>query len=240
MWRFDEATQKILISYDELRYHLLPYIYSVSWNVTNEGYTMMRGLVMDFRKDMRVYNIPDQYLFGPSLLVNPVTNPGATSRQVYLPTGTSWIDFWTGKTYGGGQTIESASAIDMMPLFVRAGSIIPYGPPVQYATEKSDPIELRIYCGASGSFALYEDEGDNYNYEKGVYATIPISWDDAKGRLTIGRREGSFPGMLKERTFRVVWVRPKHGTGIPSTDRPDRVVRYGGRALYVSAPCLTN
>lgn len=201
---------------------------------------MMRGLVMDFRKDARVYNIADQYLFGPSLMVSPVTKPGAISRNVYLATGTTWTDFWTGKTYRGGQTIEAASPIDLMPLFVRAGAIIPYGPSVQYATEKSDPIELRIYRGANGSFALYEDEGDNYNYEKGAYATIPISWDDAKGRLTIGRREGSFPGMLKERTFRVVWVRPKHGTGIPTTEQPDTVVRYDGRALSVSAPSATN
>jgi alpha-D-xyloside xylohydrolase len=235
MWRFDEATRKVLIAYDELRYHLLPYIYSVSWKVTHEGYTMMRGLVMDFRQDLKVHNIPNQYLFGPSLMVNPVTKPGATTRSVYLPAGISWTDFWTGKTYAGGKTIETEAPIELMPLFVRGGAIIPYGPSVQYAMEKADPIELRIYRGANGSFTLYEDEGDNYNYEKGVYATIPISWNEAKGRLTIGKRHGNFPGMLKERIFRVVWVRLGHGAGISTTEKVDAVIPYSGRTLTVSA-----
>jgi alpha-D-xyloside xylohydrolase len=238
MWRFNEATQRILISYDELRYYLLPYIYSVSWRVTHEGYTMMRGLVMDFRQDPKVYNIPDQYLFGPSVMVNPVTRPGASARSVYLPAGTTWTDFWTSKTYAGGKTIETEAPINVMPLFVRAGAIIPYGPSIQYAMEKADPIELRIYRGANGEFTLYEDEGDNYNYEKGVYATIPISWNEAKATLTIGKRQGSFPGILKERTFRVVWVRPGYGAGIPSTEKADAEVHYSGRSLTVSAASL--
>jgi alpha-D-xyloside xylohydrolase len=236
MWRFDDATQNILVSYDELRYRLLPYIYSTSWKVTHEGYTMMRGLVMDFRHDKNVYNIPDQYLFGPSIMVNPVTKPGAATSSVYLPSRTKWTDFWTGKTYDGGRTIDATAPIDIEPLFVRAGSIIPYGPKIQYSAEKSDPIELRVYRGANGDFTLYEDEGDNYNYEKGVYSTIPISWDEAKGKLTIGERKGSFPGMLEDRIFRIVWVGPNHGTGIPTTEKPDDVVKYNGKAVTVSAP----
>jgi alpha-D-xyloside xylohydrolase len=236
IWRFDDGTQKILINYDHLRYHLLPYIYSVAWKVTSEGSSMMRGLAMDFRADTNVFNIADQYLFGPALMVNPVTKPEAAARAVYLPAGANWIDFWTGKNYSGGQTIEAASPIETMPLLARAGSIIPYGPAMEWAMEKSDPVELRIYRGADGHFTLYEDEGDNYNYEKGARATIPISWDDAKQTLKIGKRAGKFPGMLKERTFRLVWVSPGHGVGVPSTPTPDRVVTYTGSALQVSAP----
>ncbi|HKV37820.1 MAG TPA: DUF5110 domain-containing protein, partial [Blastocatellia bacterium] len=235
MWRFDPGTQKILADYDRLRYHLLPYIYSVSWKVTHDDYTMMRGLCMDFRNDPKVYNVPDQYLLGPSLMVNPVTKPGVLTRRVYLPIGTSWTDFWTGKSYSGGQSIDAAAPLERMPLFVRAGSIIPYGPAMEYATEKTDPIELRVYRGADGAFTLYEDEGDNYNYEKGVFSTIPILWNEAQGTLTIGRRRGDYPGMLKERTFHVVWVGPGHGTGIQSTEKGDVIVHYSGKALTVSA-----
>lgn len=230
IWRFDDATQKILIAYDQLRYHLLPYIYSVSWKVTSDGYTMMRPLVMDFRGDANVFNIPDQYLFGPALMVSPVTKPGATTRAVYLPTGTGWVDFWTGENYSGGQTIEAAAPIETLPLFVRAGSILPYGPAIEYAMETNDPVELRIYRGADGAFALYEDEGDNYNYEKGKCAIIPITWNESSHTLKIGKRVGKFPGMLKERTFRIVWVSSGHGTGVASTSMPDLVVTYNGSA----------
>lgn len=236
IWRFDEATQRIMSDYINLRYHLLPYIYSVSWMVTDRGYTMMRPLAMDFRRDRSVYDIKDQYLFGPALMVNPVTRAGATSRSVYLPAGTTWTDFGTGKVYQGGRTVEASAPAATLPLFVRAGSIIPYGPAVQYAAEKSDPVELRIYRGADGSFTLYEDEGDSYNYEKGAYATIPIKWDESSGRLTIGKRRGSFPGMSPERTFQVVWVIPGHGTGIPQIKEADAVVHYHGSTMTISAP----
>ena len=235
MWRFDEPTQKILVDYDQLRYHLLPYIYSVSWKVTRDGYSMMRGLVMDFRGDTNVYNIRDQYLFGPALMVNPVTQAGATNRNVYLPAGANWTDFWTGKSYSGGQSMEAAAPVDRMPLFVRAGSILPYGPSIEYAMEKADPIELRVYAGADGAFTLYEDEGDNYNYEKGACATIPFHWNESTRTLQIGKRRGNFHGMLKTRTFRVVWVSPDHGTGIPATGEADVIVHYTGQAVNVSA-----
>jgi alpha-D-xyloside xylohydrolase len=138
MWQFPPATENVLISYDKLRYHLLPYIYSVSWMVTHEDSSMMRGLVMDFRNDPKVYNIPDQYLFGPALMVNPVTQPGATTRGIYLPAGTSWTDFWTGETSPGGQSIQAAAPIDRLPLYVRAGSIIPYGPEVLFCLRRND------------------------------------------------------------------------------------------------------
>lgn len=236
IWRWDEATQAAMKDAINLRYHLMPYIYSISWMVTHEGYTMMRPLVMDFPNDAKVYGIADQFTFGPAFLVNPVTQAGAKARQVYLPSGTTWTDFWTGDMLGGGQTVEAAAPVGRMPLYVRAGSIIPYGPDIQFAGAKADPIELRVYPGANGTFTLYEDEGDNYNYEKGIYATIPFTWDDKAGVLTIGKRTGSFPGMLKTRTFRVVWVAPGHGVGLDSTPKADAKVVYDGREDAVHGP----
>jgi alpha-D-xyloside xylohydrolase len=235
IWRFDDATQKILISYDRLRYRLLPYVYSTSWQVTSRGSTMMRPLVMDFRGDTNVFNIADQYLFGPALMVSPVVKGGAESRAVYLPSGAAWVDFWTGKNYSGGQTIETAAPIGKIPLFVRAGSIIPFGPAVEYAAETNDPVELRVYRGADGAFTLYEDEGDNYNYEKGKYATIPVRWNEARQTLTIGKRSGNFHGMLKKRTFRIVWVGPGHGAGMEPAEKSDAEVKYAGTEVAVPA-----
>ncbi len=198
LWSYGPEAQKILTSFDRLRYRLLPYIYSVAWKTTSEGYTMMRPLVMDFRTDVRAQNVGDQFLFGPALLVNPVTEPGATTRPLYLPKAT-WFDFWTGASVDGGRALDAPTSIDRIPLYVRAGSIIPMGPDVEYSTEKpADPIELRVYRGADGAFTLYEDENDNYNYEKGVHATIPLRWDDAKKTLTIGERSGRFPGHVGE------------------------------------------
>jgi alpha-D-xyloside xylohydrolase len=234
MWRFPAATQPILISYDQLRYHLLPYIYSVSWQVTSAGYTMMRPLVMDFRADTNVFGIKDQFMFGPALMACPVTTSSATTRSVYLPAGASWFNFWTGQTNAGGQTINAAAAIDTMPIFVRAGSILPYGPDIQYATQSVDPIELRVYRGANGSFTLYEDEGDNYNYETGSCATIPITWNETTQTLTIGQCQGSFPGLLTNRTFRIVWVSSGHGAGIPTTTPADSVISYSGNTVQVA------
>jgi alpha-D-xyloside xylohydrolase len=233
MWQFPTNTESILINFDQLRYHLLPYIYSVAWMVTTNAYTMMRPLVMDFGQDTNVYDIPDQYMFGPAVLVNPVTQAGATNRSVYLPTGTTWYDFWTGLTYSGGQTNDAAAPIGEMPLYIRAGSIIPYGPLIQYASQSVDPIELRVYRGADGAFTLYEDEDDNYNYETGAYATIPISWNDSAQTLTIGQRQGNFPGMLQSRTFNIVWVSSGHGVGVPSTTNIDVTVKYNGSATNI-------
>ena len=234
MWQFPPATENILINYDQLRYHLLPYIYSVAWMVTSKGYSMMRPLVMDFRNDTNTYNIPDQFMFGPSILVNPVMQAGATNRNVYLPDGTTWWDFWTGQSYAGGQTNVAAAPIETLPLYVRAGSILPYGPAIQYATQSTDPIELRVYRGANGSFTLYEDENDNYNYETGAYATIPITWNEATQILTIGQRQGSFPGMLSNRTFNIVWVSAGHGVGVALTTTADVSVPYSGQEMNIS------
>jgi alpha-D-xyloside xylohydrolase len=234
LWSYGREAQSILTSFDRLRYRLMPYIYSLAWKTTSEGYTPMRALAMDFRSDTRALNTGDEFLFGPAILVSPVTEAGATSRRVYLPKG-QWYDFWTGRKVDGSTVIEAAAPLDRMPLYVRAGSIMPMGPDLEYAAEKpADPIELRVYTGADASFTLYEDENDNYDYEKGMHATIPISWDEANHKLTIGERQGEFPGMLDHRTFRVVFVKGDHGAGIELTGEPDKVVEYSGAAVSVA------
>jgi alpha-D-xyloside xylohydrolase len=175
-------------------------------------------------------------MYGPAFLVNPVTEPGATSRPVYLPAA-QWYDFWSGASTGGGREITAEAPADRLPLYVRAGSIVPLGPDIEWSTQKAaDPIELRVYRGADGEFTLYEDENDNYNYEKGVHATIGFRWDEAKRVLTIGQRQGEFPGMLARRTFHVVFVGEQHGGGIAASGVPDRVVQYSGKEVAVTAP----
>jgi alpha-D-xyloside xylohydrolase len=234
IWSYGPEAQKILTAYDQLRYRLMPYIYSLAWKTHSEGYTIMRPMVMDFRMDTRAQNIPDQYLFGPAFLVNPVTEPGAGIRHLYLPDAT-WYDFWTGAATQGPRAIDSPSPIDRLPLFVRAGSILPLGPDVEYADEKpADPIEVRVYRGANGSFTLYEDENDNYNYEHGTHATIPFTWDEASHTLTIGERSGKFPGMLESRTFRIVFAGENHGVGSALAGTADKTVSYMGKKITVT------
>jgi alpha-D-xyloside xylohydrolase len=391
IWQFG-GFSPALEKFDNLRYRLMPYIYSLASQVTNNGYTIMRGLAMDFSNDKNTYSIDDQFMFGPALMVSPVTEymyhrppeksefitaghfktndgkpglnakyykdtqykkltlektdsninvfwysgrpdyvtdstlairwtgklipdqtgkhqfhikcygpkrifldgkelkpvyssvevyteyvdlvagkeynfvmetenytPGALrvqlfwktpemfakeqapavnkekSRKVYLPAGSQWFDFWTGETLIGGNTIVSEAPIDKIPLFVRAGSIIPMGPFVQYASEKpADPIELRIYQGADGNFTLYDDENDNYNYEKGIFSTINFKWDNIRHQLTIGKREGSFPGILHKRTFNVTLVSKNKGTDIGINPKPDKIIVYNGDEQAIS------
>jgi alpha-D-xyloside xylohydrolase len=175
-------------------------------------------------------------MYGPAFLVAPVMEPKATTRAVYLPHGADWFDFWTGKKFHGGQTVATEAPLEQIPLYIRAGSIIPFGPDIQYTNEKpADPIELRVYPGANGRFTLYEDEGDNYNYEKGVYSTIPVTWDEKKQLLTVGARQGHFPGMLMRRAFSAVIVSPAHGVGLTPTNHPDQERPYAGQAITVMA-----
>jgi alpha-D-xyloside xylohydrolase len=233
LWSYGVDAQKILISYDRLRYRLMPYIYSMAWMVTSSSYTPMRALAMDFRSDPRALNIGDEFMFGPAVLVSPVTEPEANTRRMYLPNAI-WYDFWTGQKRSGGTTIDAAAPLDRIPLYVRAGSIIPMGPELQYAAEEpADPIELRIYRGADGAFTLYEDENDGYNYEKGIHSTIPIQWNEATQTLNIGERKGRFPEMLESRTFRIVFVTENHGAGIGISDHSDKTVLYTGQTLSV-------
>jgi len=240
---WDSNTKAILLNYDNLRYRLLPYIYSLSWKVTHQGYTMMRSLAFDFKNDEKVNSIPDQYMFGPAFLVNPVTEqmyslPNnenvSKTRKVYLPKSTLWYDFWTGKSLEGGQAINASTPIETIPLYIRAGSIVPMGGFLQYATEKpAEVIELRIYPGADGQFELYEDENDNYNYEQGKYATINFRWNDKTKTLNIAQRKGDFKEMLKERKFNVVLVKQGSGSGVEISTQIDKSIEYSGQPVQV-------
>jgi len=251
VWQFGEKGEwayEALLKYDNLRYRLLPYIYSLSWQVTNSDYTIMRALAMDFTNDPEAYDIKDQFMFGSNLMVCPVTEEqyfplvqskeqdfdSIKNRKVYLPKDTYWYDFWTGIKVKGGQTITKETPIDIMPLYVKAGSIIPLGPYKQYATEKMEnPIELRVYTGANASFVIYEDENDNYNYEKGIYSEIVIEWNEKTKELLIGKRNGEFPGMLKQRTFNIVWVGEGHGVDVGPEKNIDKIVKYTGDKIIV-------
>jgi len=233
VWTYDKV-RPILVTYDKLRYRLLPYIYSLAWKVTNEDYTIQRPLLMDWRTDEKVWNIADEFMFGPAFLVSPIWKDGAVKRDVYLPQTAAWYDFWTGQKVSGGQDLDVAAPLDKLPLFIRAGSILTLGPEVEYAGEKpAGPVEVRIYRGAAGSFDLYEDEGDGYNYEQGAYSLIPMRWNDAAMTLTIGERTGKFAGMVESRTFDVVLVSTGHGVGEAVSLRPDAVVNYTGKAVSI-------
>ena len=239
---WDATTKSILLNYDNLRYRLLPYIYSLAWKVTNEGYTIMRSLAFDFPDDDAIKSIPDQYMFGPAFMVNPVTKSLYNlsnsqdikkTRKVYLPKMSDWYDFWTGKLIAGGQTIDADAPIETIPLYVRAGSIIPMGPYLQYATEKgADPIEIRVYTGANADFVLYEDENDTYDYESGKYSTITMNWNEAEKTFTIKDRNGKFPGMLENRTFKIVWVNSNNGTGVEPAKKAE-IVQYTGKEIKI-------
>jgi alpha-D-xyloside xylohydrolase len=263
-WAFvtqDSLTYRTLLKFTNLRYRLIPYLYSIAWRVTNENYTLMRALPFDFMNDSATYNINNQYMFGPSFLVNPVVEPlyylpnsikvegsiapdantntkleaksNFYTRSVYLPKGTLWFDFWTGKIYEGGNSVTADASFETMPLFVKAGSIIPMGPFIQYSTEKTDPLEIRIYPGADGKFTLYEDENDNYNYEKGVYSLIEFNWNNALKTITISDRKGEFPGMLNKRKFEIVLVNENSGIGI-ETQVISKAIDYSGKKMEVN------
>jgi alpha-D-xyloside xylohydrolase len=229
-WKYGQIVEDNMRKMMNLRYRLLPYIYSEAWQVTNNGSTIMRPLVMDFRDDITALNQPFEYMFGNAFLVAPVTEPDIMEWNVYLPKSTAWYDFWSGQKYNGDQTIKAQAPLNKIPLFVRAGSIVPMGKMIQYTGQlPADTIEIRIYKGADGRFELYEDENDSYNYEKGVFSLIDFKWDDTNGVMTIGKRNGEFPGMLKTRTFNIVIVSPSEGVGIEMNKKPSKVVRYNGR-----------
>jgi alpha-D-xyloside xylohydrolase len=218
-----------MLMYDKLRYRLLPYIYSLAGMVTQDDYTIMRPLVMDFGSDAKVLNIGDQYMFGPALLVNPVTEYKARTRSVYLPAGNGWYDFRSGDYFEGGQTIRADAPYSVIPLFVKAGSLIPCGPEIQYTTEKqADTLRLFVYTGADGNFNLYEDENINNNYKKGEFSIIPIQYQEKERTLTIGKRQGTFPGMLYDRTIEIVRIGKEKPIPLEFASKPDIIFHYDG------------
>lgn len=201
-WKYGDQVEKNMRKMLNLRYQLLPYIYSEAWQITKNGSTLMRPMVMDFNSDPEAVKQAYQYMFGKSFLVAPIIEANARTREVYLPNSCKWYNYWTGTSMTGGQTVRVEAPLDQIPLFVRAGSIVPFGEIQQYADEKpSDPLEIRIYPGADAQFVLYEDEGDSYNYEDGVYTNIAFVWNESKQTLTIKERTGSFPDMRLSRTL---------------------------------------
>lgn len=225
----DHPVYKTIVDHTRLRYRLMPYIYSLAGKTWLDDYTIMRPMVMDFTSDLKTRGIKDQYMFGPSILVAPVYTYGARSREVYLPEKEIWYDFHTGARVMKPGMITSEAPLELMPLYVRAGSIIPMGPDVQYAMQvSSEPQTIMVYTGKDGEFTLYEDEGVNYNYEKGDYSLIPLEYDDSAGELRIGRRRGEFKGMERLKDFKVVFVGGEEQT------RPEGIaVSYDGSPLVV-------
>jgi len=206
-WKYGAQVEENMRKMLELRYRLIPYIYSEAWQVSQNHSTMMRPLVMDFRADAKASAQPFNYMFGQSLLVAPVTQPGVKAWNVALPQGSSWYNFHTGRRYTGGQTVLTDAPLHTIPVYVKAGAILPLGKPMQYTGESpADTLEIRIYPGANGRFELYEDEGDNYNYEQGKYTVIPFYWNESTQTLTIGNRRGAYTGALSRRLFRIVNV----------------------------------
>lgn len=240
-----DAIYDAIEKYIKLRYKLLPYTYSTSWDVTANQSSMMRALIMDFQNDKNALDINDEFMFGKSLLICPVTNSMYSKNDVedfsvikthslYLPNGTNWIDFWTGEKFVGGQTIDKKTPLDIIPIFVKAGSILPLGPEVQYATEKKwDNLEIRIFEGADGNFTLYEDENDNYNYEKGKFSIIKFNWNDKSKKLTIESRVGNFEGMINERKFNIVKVNNKTELGDNLSTKYNKSIIYNGNKIVV-------
>ncbi len=234
MWKYGPEVEKVLREYDDLRYRLLPYIYSSAWGVTNRGEIPMRALPYVYPTDISLRNVSDEFIFGDSLLVNPVTEPQATTRRVVLPAGNNWVDFWTGQEQQGGRTITADAPIEQLPIFAKQGSIVPMGPVVQSAADTEDPLEVRIYGGKDADFELYEDSGDGYGYEKGARATIHLHWDNRRNVLSISDRVGTFPGMRMRSTFHLVLVKPGHGVGIGAESRFDRSVTYDGHRVKIN------
>jgi alpha-D-xyloside xylohydrolase len=226
-WRFGPQVESIARKYLDLRYQLLPYLYSEAAAVTMKGSTLLRPLVMDFADDPTALDQKYEFMFGHELLVAPIVSPSTDRTNVYLPKlSQGWFNFWTGEHVPGGRTVLVDAKLDEIPVFVPAGSILPFGPTEQYAAENKDGrIDLRIYPGEDATFDLYEDEGTNYDYERGLFTSIRFRWNERNHELMIGNRSGTYPGMANERQFSVRIV--------GSSAKP-RVVTYEGRELHVS------
>ncbi len=231
-----ESYYDIIARYINLRYALLPYIYSTARRVHADDFSFMRAMGIAYPEDARTHTLKDQFMFGKNILVAPVVASGAENRKVYLPKGDGWTDIWSGEKHEGGSTVTREVNLALMPLYVQQGTIMPWGPKVQYSAQSNwDNLEIRIYPGADGEFILYEDEQNNYNYEKGRYAEIPFRWDDATQTLTIDERKGEFEGMLRDRTFRIVLVDAEKnmGLGIRQSGRFSKEIKYSGKSVSV-------
>lgn len=242
IWRFGDEGNPFydtIAKFIRLRYQLIPYIYSLAAKVTQHGTPMLRAVALDFPADIKTHGLTDEFLFGPAFLVAPVTSPmyyeknsqpiadAKKSCEVYLPAGTEWFDFWTDKVFAGGQTVTADAPLEKMPLFVRAGSIVPMTEPMQFVDEKPDaPLEIRIYCGADGSFTFYEDAGDNYDYERGNFALVNFSWNESRSELVVSQRQGNFPNLVRERELRLVFIK--------ADGRVMKTVSYSGTEKRVS------
>ena len=225
---------KSFVYYDQLRYRLMPYMYSMAAWAHFKDYTLMRALVMDFNGDKEVENIGNQWMFGPALMACPVGYYKARNRSVYFPKQCGWYDFYTGEHYDGGQHLVVDAPYEKIPVFVREGAIIPFGPAMEWCDEKpAELINLYVYEGQDGSFQLYEDEGTNYNYEKGKYATIEIAYNDADKTVSFGKRNGAFKGMLKNRRFNVVLVKKDQPRDLNLDNPEGKMVQYSGKAVSV-------
>ena len=227
---------KTIVAYDKLRYRMMPYMYSMTGAVHFKDYTMMRPLVMDFNGDANVYDIKNQWMFGPSFMACPVGEYKARSRKVYLPKQRGWYDLYTNKYYLGGQTIDADAPYDKIPVFVPEGAIIPFGPDMEWSNEKpAELINLYVYQGHDGEFTLYEDEGTNYNYEKGKYATIKFAYNDKANTLVIGDRKGSYDGMLKSRRFNIIYHRKGQivANAIDFDNISGTIVKYTGKCMSI-------
>ncbi len=231
----DSPTYNSVVYYMRLRYRLMPYIYTLAGMTWHNDYTIMRPLVMDFTGDTAVNDVGDQYMFGPSVMVAPVYQYQARSRNVYLPQCAGWYDFYSGEYFAGGQTIEAPAPYERIPLYVRAGSIIPVGPEIQHtASGNNGIIKLFVYGGADAQFNLYEDNGTTYDYEQGYYSVIPITYSESTKTLTIGDRKGEYDGMLRDRSFMVIPI----GKNYPHPLDPETegaIIKYTGQAVTVKA-----
>ena len=226
IWSYGGNAEKILAKYLKTRYRLLPYIYSLAYQSHKNGSPMMRGLFMDFSFDPKIAEITDEYMFGPSFLIAPVMEQGMESREVYLPADNDWYDYWTYKKIKGGENQHMNAPIEKIPILIKAGSIIPFGPEIEYSTEKStEPLEIRIFPGTDAVFELYEDENNNSNYENGKYSIIPFAWNNKKQILTIGERKGEFEGMILKRSFTILF-------GADYTKAPETII-YSGKAVTI-------
>jgi len=227
------AYQSILY-YDKLRYRLLPYIYSLAGAAYHSNGSMMRGLVMDFPNDTAITSLSDEFLFGSSLLINPIYIYKQRTKEVYLPKGSDWYEIYKGQYFDGGRKIVTDAPYERMPLFVKAGSIIPFGPELQYTSERpADTITLFIYTGKNASFNLYEDEDVNYNYEKGLFSSIKMDYDEQTKSLTIHDRKGEFPGMLQKRVFNIIWVTKNRSKPLDFNQSWDEQMTYEGKQKII-------